>query len=59
MKRKLIKLSHYCIEGIIYLMYFAIAVQAVVYFVKPVRAESYKMAVDYWQGVWAVFFGAS
>lgn len=59
MRRKLIRLSHYCIKGIIYLMYIAIVLQAVVYFVNPVRAESYGMAVDYWQGVWAVFFGVS
>ena len=59
MKRKLIKLSHYGIKGIIYLMWAAIVVQAVVYFVNPVRAESYKLAVEYWQGLWGVFFGVS
>ena len=59
MRRKLIRLSHFGIKGIICLMWAAVVVQAVVYFVNPVRAETYKLAIKYWQGLWGVFFGAS
>ena len=59
MRRKLIRLSHFGIKGTIYLMWAAVVVQAVVYFVNPVRAETYKLSIEYWQGLWSVFFGAS
>ena len=55
--RKWIKISHYMIKGILYLTWGAIAYQAVVYFVNPVRAESYRLAVEYWRGMWKVLFG--
>ena len=55
-KRKWRKVSHYFIKGILYLTWGVIIYQAVVYFVNPVRAESYKSAIEFWQGIWQVFF---
>jgi hypothetical protein len=56
MRRKFIKLSHYLIKGVMFLLWIAVALQAVVYFVNPVRTESYKLAVEYWQGLWKLLF---
>jgi hypothetical protein len=55
-RRKLIKLSHYLIRGIFVLMWIGVVYQAAFYFVKPYRAESYRLAVEYWQGLWKVLF---
>jgi hypothetical protein len=57
MRRRLIRLSHYLIKGTLCLMLIAIAIQAAVYFVNPVRVESYRLAVEYWQGLWKLLFG--
>jgi len=56
MKRKMKKFRHWLIKGILCLMWIAVVYQAVVYFVTPVRAESYRLAVEYWRGVWSVLF---
>ena len=57
MKKKFRKVRHLTIKLIFLLMWCGIAYQAVVYFINPVRVESYKLAVDYWHGMWKVFFG--
>lgn len=54
LKRKYIKFSHYVIKGVLYLMWAAVAYQAIIYFVNPVRVNIYKMAVEYWKGMWEV-----
>ncbi len=56
MRRRMIKLSHYAVKGIICLMWAAVAFQAVVYFVNPVRVDTYRLAVEYWRGMWTVLF---
>ncbi len=45
------------IKGILYLTWGAIVFQAVVYFVNPVKAETYQYAIEFWRGMWKVFFG--
>jgi hypothetical protein len=54
MRRKLIRLSHFIIKGVIYLMWVAVGYQAIVYFVNPIRVESYRLAVEYWRGLWKI-----
>jgi hypothetical protein len=54
LKRKYIKLSHFFIKGVLYLMWAAVAYQAIVYFINPVRVDVYKLAVEYWKGMWEV-----
>lgn len=56
MKRKYVRFSHYVIKGVLYLMWAAIAVQAAVYFLNPARVKYYTIVVDYWKGIWEVFF---
>jgi hypothetical protein len=55
-KRRLKRFSHYIVKGVLYLMWAGVAYQAVVYFVNPVRVESYRLAVEYWKGMWTVIF---
>jgi len=54
MRRRWIRISHYLIRGILFLMWIGVVIQAVVYFVNPIRVESYRTAVEYWRGLWEV-----
>jgi hypothetical protein len=56
MRRRWIRFSHYAIKGILCLMWLAVIYQGVIYFINPIRAESYRLAVVYWRGLWDILF---
>ena len=57
MRRLLRKIRHIGIKLVFLLLWVGMAYQAIVYFINPVRVESYRLAVEYWQWMWNLVAG--